>query len=167
MAVPESAVKRAPQALGGFGSVTLDPGERAELEIHIDRRDLEYRDTRTGQFVVEPGRYVVAVGASSRDLRGSTEVELEGEKVRVPLTLNSTLAEAMASPVVAQAIGQAIGQATGGLAGGGEDSGDAFGVDMAAMMGSIPLDRIVGFSGGQVDAAQLQQLLEAANGDSH
>ncbi|WP_297008678.1 glycoside hydrolase family 3 C-terminal domain-containing protein [uncultured Corynebacterium sp.] len=167
VAVPESAVKRAPQALGGFGSVTLDPGERAELEIHIDRRDLEYRDTRTGQFVVEPGRYVVAVGASSRDLRGSTEVELEGEKVRVPLTLNSTLAEAMASPVVAQAIGQATGQATGGLAGGGEDSGDAFGVDMAAMMGSIPLDRIVGFSGGQVDAAQLQQLLDAANGDSH
>lgn len=163
VAVPESAVQRVPQALGGFGSVTLEPGERAELEIHIDRRDLEYRDTRTGASVLEPGRYVVAVGASSRDLRGSTEVELEGEEVRVPLTLTSTLAEAMASPVVAQAIGDAMGAVTGGGESGGAGAGDALGVDLAAMMGSIPLDRLVGFSSGAVTTDQLQQLLDAAN----
>jgi beta-glucosidase len=109
--------------------------------------------------VLEPGRYVVAVGASSRDLRGSTEVELEGEEVRVPLTLNSTLGEAMASPVVAQA----LGDATGALTGGDEGGGEALGVDLAVMMGSIPLDRLVGFSAGQVSTGQLQQLLDAAN----
>lgn len=163
VAVPESAVQRVPQALGGFGSVTLEPGERAELEIHIDRRDLEYRDTRTGASVLEPGRYVVAVGASSRDLRGSTEVELEGEVVHVPLTLTSTLAEAMASPVVAQAIGDAMGAVTGGGESGGAGAGDALGVDLAAMMGSVPLERLVGFSSGAVTTDQLQQLLDAAN----
>jgi beta-glucosidase len=31
------------------------------------------------------------------------------------------------------------------------------------MMGSIPLDRLVGFSAGQVSTGQLQQLLDAAN----
>lgn len=166
VSVPDSAVQRVPKALAGFGSVTLDPGERAELEIHLDRRDLEYRDTRLHRWVLEPGRYVVHVGASSRDLRGSVDVELEGEEVHVPLTLQSSLAEAMADPVVAQA----VGQMTAGLAGGtgGADSaggaaGSALGVDLMAMMGSIPLDRLVGFSGGQVSADQLQQLLDAAN----
>ncbi|MGO1950074.1 MAG: glycoside hydrolase family 3 C-terminal domain-containing protein [Mycobacteriaceae bacterium] len=162
VSVPESSQVRVPRALAGFGSVTLEPGEQEEVEIHLDRRDLEYWDTRVGRFVLEPGLYDVHLGSSSRDLRGAVEVELEGEQVHVPLTLDSSMAEAMANPVVAEAIGGALG----GLPGGGGDSdgdGSAMGVDMERMMGSIPLDRIVGFAGGQVSAEQIEQLLEAAN----
>jgi len=83
--------------------------------------------------------------------------------VHVPLTLTSTLAEAMASPVVAQAIGDAMGAVTGGGESGGAGAGDALGVDLAAMMGSVPLERLVGFSSGAFTTDQLQQLLDAAN----
>jgi beta-glucosidase len=167
VSVPESGQVRVPRALAGFGSVTLEPGETADLEIQLDRRDLEYWDTRVDRFVLEPGRYVVELGSSSRDLRASVEVELEGEPVRVPLTLSSSLGEAMAYPTVAEAVGQAMsafgGGDDGGDAGGDDDSGNAMGVDMARMMASIPLDRIVSFSDGAVTAEQLQQLLDAAN----
>lgn len=164
VAVPDSAQVRVPRALAGFGSVTLEPGESADLEIHLDRRDLEYWDIRVDRFVLEPGRYVVHLGSSSRDLRAEVEVDLEGEEVPVPLTLQSSLGEAMAHPVVAQALGQAMAAFTGGDgAGDGADAGEALGVDMAKMMASIPLDRIVSFSNGAVTADQLQQLLDAAN----
>ncbi|WP_414122333.1 glycoside hydrolase family 3 C-terminal domain-containing protein [Corynebacterium nuruki] len=164
VAVPDSAQVRVPRALAGFGSVTLEPGESADLEIHLDRRDLEYWDIRVDRFVLEPGRYVVHLGSSSRDLRAEVEVDLEGEEVPVPLTLQSSLGEAMAHPVVAQALGQAMAAFTAGDgAGDGADAGEALGVDMAKMMASIPLDRIVSFSNGAVTADQLQQLLDAAN----
>jgi beta-glucosidase len=164
VAVPDSAQVRVPRALAGFGSVTLAPGESADLEIHLDRRDLEYWDIRADRFVLEPGRYVVHLGSSSRDLRAEVEVDLEGEEVPVPLTLQSSLGEAMAHPVVAQALGQAMAAFTGGDgAGDGGATGEALGVDMARMMASIPLDRIVSFSNGAVSADQLQQLLDAAN----
>ncbi|WP_010122843.1 glycoside hydrolase family 3 C-terminal domain-containing protein [Corynebacterium nuruki] len=164
VAVPDSAQVRVPRALAGFGSVTLEPGESSDLEIHLDRRDLEYWDIRADRFVLEPGRYVVHLGSSSRDLRAEVEVDLEGEEVAVPLTLQSSLGEAMAHPAVAQALGQAMAAFTGGDGDGdGAATGEALGVDMAKMMASIPLDRIVGFSNGAVSAEQLQQLLDAAN----
>lgn len=163
VSVPGSDQFRAPKVLAGFGSVTLEPGERGEIEIHLDRRDLEYWDVRVNRFVLEPGRYVVHVGASSRDLRDSVEVDLEGEEVHVPLTLESTLGEALAVPAVAESLGDALGGMAGGDGESGGEGGDGLGVDMAKMMASIPLDRIVTFSGGAVTREQLQELLERVN----
>ncbi|HIW91549.1 MAG TPA: glycoside hydrolase family 3 C-terminal domain-containing protein [Candidatus Corynebacterium avicola] len=159
VAVPESDQVRVPNALAGFGSVFLEPDESAELEIHLDRRDLEYWDVAAGQFVLEPGTYEVSVGSSSRDLRETVEVELEGETVRVPLTMNSTLVEALESPVVAEGLGDVLGALTGGSD--GESSG--FGVDPMAIMGSVPLDRFIGFTAGAVSTEQVQELLDKAN----
>ena len=160
VSVPDSDQVRAPKSLAGFGSVTLEPGEREEIEIHLDRRDLEYWDVRLGRFVLESGRYVVHLGSSSRDLRATVQVDLEGDEVRVPLTLESTLGEALAVPAVAESLGSALS----GLTGEGADSGDGLGVDMAKMMASIPLDRVITFSGGAVTREQLQELLERVNG---
>lgn len=137
------------------------------MEIHLDRRDLEYWDVRVERFVLEPGTYVVSVGSSSRDLRGSVEVDVEGETVNVPLTLESSLAEAMANPVVAEALGGALAAFNGGAApdasaGDAADAGDALGVDLEKMVGSVPLDRMIGFSGGAITGEQMKQLLAAA-----
>ena len=156
VAVPDSSQVRVERALAGFGSVTLEPGASEEIEIHLDRRDLEYWDVRVDRFVLEPGRYVVHLGSSSRDLRGSVEVDLEGEEVRVPLTLESTLGEALAVPSVAESLGNVFG-------GDGESGGDGLGVDVVTLMSSIPLDRVAGLSGGSVTREQLEELLERAN----
>jgi beta-glucosidase len=44
----------------------------------IRREDLAYWDVRLDRWIVEGGTYVVAVGASSRDLRGQTTIEAPG-----------------------------------------------------------------------------------------
>lgn len=157
VSVPDSEQVRAPRVLAGFGEVTLQPGEDGEVGIHLDRRDLEYWDVRAGRFVLEPGRYVVHVGSSSRDLRGSAGVDLDGEQVQVPLTLESTLREALAVPAVAEALGDAVGGFTG------SGDGDGLGVDMVKLMAGIPLERMVTFSGGAVTREQLEEVLATAN----
>ena len=85
--------------------------------------------------------------------------------MNVPLTLESSLAEAMANPVVAEALGGALAAFNGGAApdASAGDAGDALGVDLEKMVGSVPLDRMIGFSGGAITAEQMEQLLAAAN----
>ncbi len=88
-------------------------GETADVVLTIDRDDLAYWDTRLNRWVVEGGEYHCAVGASSRDLRTTAVVAVQGDDARVPLTGDSTLGEWLADPRGAQAIGQAFAAAAG------------------------------------------------------
>jgi beta-glucosidase len=158
VAVPGSAQVRVPRSLGGFASVELDAGESRDVLIRIERSELEYWDVRVDRFVVEPGRYEVSVGASSRDLRATASIDVAGEVLRIPLTLESTMGEVMANPVAAQLVAAAMPATPFS-----DSSGDALGMDIARMMESIPIERLVAFSGGAVTREQLGMLLAAAN----
>lgn len=72
-----------PIQLQGFGRVTLQPGESRQLHITLSTEQFGYYDAR--QWNIAPGRYLVKVGASSRDIRLSQEVELTGSTVVKPL----------------------------------------------------------------------------------
>ena len=98
VSLPGSAVRRAPRELKAFASVPIAAGETADVTLVIDRDDLAYWDTRLGRWVVEGGEYHCAVGASSRDLRGTAVAEVKGDDARVPLTTDSTLGEWLADP---------------------------------------------------------------------
>lgn len=157
VSVPGSAQVRVPRALAGFASVELAPGESREVQISLDRRDLEYWDVRIDRFVLEPGTYEIALGSSSRDLRASVEVTLAGDTVRIPLTLDSTIGELMADPVASALVAQTMPARSM------EQTDNALGVDLQRMMESVPLGHSIAMAGGAVTADQLQQLLDAAN----
>jgi beta-glucosidase len=155
---PESTVQRPVRWLGGFASVDLEPGETVEVEIIIERRDLEYWNVQLDRFVLEEGEYEVSVGSTSRDLRAHDSIDLDGDDIRVPLSMTSTLGEVLAHPVAAGLIAEQMAA----MPLGGE-SGDSLGMDMMRMMMSIPVGRVIAFAGGQVTTEQLEQLLTAAN----
>ena len=67
---------RPPRELKGFSVVRLAPGEVAELAMALEDRDLAYWDTAHHSWRIEPGRFEVAVGRSSRDIRLRREFEL-------------------------------------------------------------------------------------------
>jgi len=160
--LPESIVERAPRELKAFASIRLSAGETREVSLAVRREDLAYWDTRVDRFVVEGGRYRFEVGASSRDIRGTTIVEVAGDDVRLPLTMNSSIAEVLAHPVV----GPAVQQQLSGMA---SLTDGAVGADimeagaLEKMMASFPIGRLAGFPGMGVDRAQLEQLISAAN----
>ena len=72
----ESSVPRPPRELKGFTVVRLAPGDVAELTLALEDRDLAYWDTERKSWRIEPGRFEVQVGRSSRDIRLRREFEL-------------------------------------------------------------------------------------------
>ena len=70
-----SSVTTYVQVLRGFERITLAPGESREVLFELDERDLGLWN-RENRFVVEPGRFEVQVGASSKDIRLRGEFEV-------------------------------------------------------------------------------------------
>ncbi len=72
----ESSVPRPPRELKGFAVVRLAPDETVELAMALEDRDLAFWDTASRSWRIEPGRFEVQVGRSSRDIRLRREFEL-------------------------------------------------------------------------------------------
>ncbi|WP_348789453.1 glycoside hydrolase family 3 C-terminal domain-containing protein [Leifsonia sp. NPDC080035] len=160
VSVPGSRVQRPLRELKGFRPVEVAAGATATATITIPAGDLAYFDTEVAGWVVEGGDYVVSVGASSRDLRGSATVTLAGDGARVPLTVDSTLGEWLSHPVGGQILQAALSQSPE-AAGMGAMLADP---SLRRMAESIPLVRAAAFPGSPVTREQLDQLVAAANG---
>ncbi|ETW83697.1 glycoside hydrolase family 3 protein [Heterobasidion irregulare TC 32-1] len=74
---PASALPRPVKELKGFTKVTLKAGESTKASVVLDREALGYFDERRKAWVAEKGVFEVLVGASSRDIRLKSEVELK------------------------------------------------------------------------------------------
>jgi len=159
--VPGSAVVRAPRELRGFSKVHVPAGESRPVTVQVRREDLAHWDTRVDRWVVEGGTYVVEVGASSRDIRATVEVAVDGDAVRVPLTLDSTLGEVLAHPAAGPMVGGLMSAMADGPTGAlTTDPG------MLRMMASVPIAKMLTFGMPGVDRAGLEQLVAAANAAS-
>ncbi|MBW9095747.1 glycoside hydrolase family 3 C-terminal domain-containing protein [Microbacterium jejuense] len=136
-----SQVQRAPRELKSFASVALEPGETQTVTLTVRRKDLAYWDIRADRWVVEGGSYTVSVGASSRDLRSSVEVEVDGDAFTLPLTRSSSMGEVLRHPVAGPIVQSAITQMMGGM---GDSAASIMpeGVDFSKMMESFPIGRI-------------------------
>jgi beta-glucosidase len=72
-----ASVARPVQELKGFRRVTLAPGEKRTVTFELDKGTFAFYDDKNKDWTVEPGRFEILVGSSSRDIRGSVWVELE------------------------------------------------------------------------------------------
>ncbi|WAL40401.1 glycoside hydrolase family 3 C-terminal domain-containing protein [Brevibacterium sp. BRM-1] len=153
----DSIVARPPRELRAFASVEIPAGQAREVEFMVRAADLAYWDERVGRFVVEPGTYRLDVGASSRDIRGSVDVAVAGEAVRPPLSMESTVAEVREHPVA----GPLLAGLAGRLGAGEEGSQTAL-----AMLGSIPIGRLPGFTGFGVERADVERLIATGNAEA-
>ncbi len=152
--LPGSSVQRPPRELKAFASVELESGETRDVALTIRRKDLAYWDIRTGGWVVEGGACAIEVGASSRDVRTTATVDIEGDPVRMPLTLDSSVGEVLAHPVVGPFVRQAMESMVGG---GRLDEG------LVKMMESFPLGRLARFPGVGVTSEMVDGLIAMAN----
>ena len=75
------------------------PARAAKWSLTVRRDDLAYWDVPAQRWVVEGGTYLVDVAASSRDLRSSATVVVEGDAVVRPLSRESSMGEVFAHPI--------------------------------------------------------------------
>ncbi|RPF19637.1 glycoside hydrolase family 3 C-terminal domain-containing protein [Myceligenerans xiligouense] len=146
-----SAVARPPRVLAAFDVVELEPGESRRVELTVPLGELSHWSTRDGRWVTEGGTWRVDVGASSRDVRESREVQVPGDDAVRPLTRGSTLREAAADPTAGPLVNGAL---------------EAMDEDVREMALAIPLGRMPFVPDAGVSEKQLADLIALSDGSA-
>jgi len=75
----DSSQPRPPQELAGFAKVSLEAGASQRVPLRIPARAFCFWHPEQRRWVAEPGAFEVRVGASSRDIRCTAQLELAGD----------------------------------------------------------------------------------------
>lgn len=162
-----SSVGRPIRELKGFEKIELAVREEKEIIFTLDKRAFAYYEPKIHDWFVESGKFIIEIGASSRDIRLSAPIEVTGT-VEIPIvyTYESTVGDLMKSSK-----GRAVMQQI--MSGGGnkekkeaeEDNlknmGEGSEKMVQNMMHEMPLRSIVKF--GRMTFQQLDELLVALN----
>lgn len=70
--------------LKGFKKVWLNPGESTKVEITFDDKTFRYYNVSTKQFEILGGEYEIMAASSSRDVRLTTSIQMEGTNAELP-----------------------------------------------------------------------------------
>jgi beta-glucosidase len=151
---PEASVAKPPRELKAFAKVDLDAGVSETVTFRLDARDLSYWSTTAGAWVLEPGRFTLAVGASSRDLRLNTTIDVVAPPVRVELDDMATPQEWLAHPTGEALLREAVGT---------DDAGRPRGIlgddELRAVVGNFPIRALAAFPGSGLDRGTVDDLL--------
>lgn len=94
VAAPNSGVQRPLRELKGFQKVALMPGEEKEVTFKLGKRAFAYYEEQIHDWYAESGCFNIEIGASSRDIRLSAQVQMQASKpLPVHFTRYSTLGE--------------------------------------------------------------------------
>lgn len=74
---PDSKVKRPIEQLKGFRRIFIKRGETKSVTIPLKVSDLAYWNTKKHAFTVEPGKVILKIGSSSKDIRLTKSVEIK------------------------------------------------------------------------------------------
>ena len=85
-----SSIDRSEKELKGFGKIELNPNETKTVTMEIDKRDLSYYDEIKKEWIAEPGKYTIKVGASSKDIKLESELKVTGNLDKYLVTKNSS-----------------------------------------------------------------------------
>jgi beta-glucosidase len=73
----ESKVPRANKELKAFKKILLENGKSQKVQLNIKVDDLAYYNVNEKKWVIEPGKYKLLVGSSSRDIRQESLIIVE------------------------------------------------------------------------------------------
>ncbi len=72
----KAAVERPEKELKGFSKLFLKAGEKKEVSLTLNPDAFKYYDEGKKQWVLEPGKFTIITGSSSKDLKLKADVEL-------------------------------------------------------------------------------------------
>jgi beta-glucosidase len=155
---PEASVARPVRELKAFAKVDLAPGQTAVVEFALTARDLSYWSTTLNDWVLEGGEFELAVGASSRDLRLTTTLDIAAPPPPARLDGMSTLQEWLADPTGSPLLHKAVGT---------DETGRPKGIlgndELMVVIGNFPISTLAAFSGLGLSHAIVQALIDQAS----
>ncbi len=149
---PVASVDRPTRELKAFARLDLEAGESRRVELPLDERAFAFW---AQGWTVEPGRFVVEVGTSSRDFVAVRQIDLDVPMPPPTLQTDSTLAEWLGHPIGNGVLTGALERSGAGTLQFVEDE------TVRRMMEQMPLRVIFGFGGSTDGAAAVDDLLRA------
>ncbi|KUH85526.1 MULTISPECIES: glycoside hydrolase family 3 C-terminal domain-containing protein [unclassified Mycobacterium] len=153
-----ASVDRPQRELKAFRKVHLAPGQSQQVEIGLSERDFAFWDDQRGAWTVEPGTFRIAVGASSRDLRLASDIDLTVPVPALPLTVHSSVGEWMARPDGREALLKLMAEGDNAQASTLQQH-----PELLRMVASMPLSHVLTLSGRTLPSAATAALLNAVN----
>jgi beta-glucosidase len=156
----ESAIDRPVRELKGFVKVSLEPGEEKPVSFTLDKRSFAYYDTQVQDWVVESGEFVIELGSSSRDIRLTAALTVEGTtEIPVTFTRYSTLGDIMATAKGQALLGELMAKRRERSV--SLNLGEAGGTLMDVAANEMPLEAVARFAG--ISDEQIEGILAALN----
>lgn len=157
----QSTVRRPVRELKGFDKVELAPGETATVTFTLDKRSFAYYEPKCHDWFVESGEFIIGIGESSRDIRQSTKVCVEGT-VLLPFTITktTTIGQLLRHPKGASFVQQMMGARQSSA--NAQNMGEGSEKMVQNMMFEMPLGALVSY--GRMTAQQLDGLIAMLNG---
>ncbi len=82
---PKSKIYKAERELKGYEKISLEEGETKTVEFTLTDRSFAYWNVNTHDWHVESNEYKIEIGASSRDIRQTTTINVTGDNsIEVP-----------------------------------------------------------------------------------
>lgn len=160
----EPVVDRPLKELKGFEKLELKAGESKKAVFKLDKRAFAYYETKISDWYAEDGRYRIMVGASSADIRLSTEVYYTNETpLPMHFDLNSLCGEIKAVPEAAQVFGDIFKKID--IGNGEDEASEAMSQEMIDnMIKDMPLRTLVTFTDvPEITRANIQATLDDLN----
>ncbi|HES60117.1 MAG TPA: hypothetical protein ENO18_06785, partial [Caldithrix sp.] len=73
----DASIKVPINQLKRFQRITLAPGENKTLTFKIPASELSFYDIKTNKFEIQPGRWEIQIGGSSKDIRLKKTVSIQ------------------------------------------------------------------------------------------
>ncbi len=170
-------VVRPEKELRAFAKVALQAGEEKTVSFRLEKRDFAYYDVLSHGWSVNPGKFDLLVGGSSRDLPLKQTIEIQATQPRVPqLTRNSLLKEFRNHPkgkafynefAEAFGLGNPDEQLEEGTNLTAEEAVAKKKADMAvkAFLDDMPVYKVCAFSEGKFAEERLETILKQVQSD--
>jgi beta-glucosidase len=150
----EASVARPPRELRAFAKVDLDAGQSETVTFHLEARDFSFWSSAAGDWVLEPGEFTLAIGASSRDLRLTAALDVAAPLRPVALDAMASLEEWLADPAGAAVLREAVGT---------DETGRPRGIlgdhELRAVVGNFPIGALTAFPGSGLDQGTVDEVL--------
>ncbi len=103
---------RPEKELKGFDKVNLKPGESKEVTFKLDRRSFAFWNIDIDDWYAPSGKYIISIGASSRDIRATAEVDVTStSKKAFTITPQTTMGDMLRNREMAAIIKPEFDQA--------------------------------------------------------
>ncbi|MGU3412512.1 beta-glucosidase [Enterobacteriaceae bacterium C34A] len=102
-----SRLDRPYQELKAFNKVRLAAGEEKQVSLSLDKRAFSYFDEDKNDWLLEPGRFTLRIGNSSRDIHA--EVPVTVVSATPAFSLNTPWIDVQTYPVAATIVAKVIG----------------------------------------------------------